>query len=101
VSPGGGTGGFSLHDAHELLSWNARPIRCVVGSRLREGAGRMTAVGKLAVRTRPARSSTALDPAPTAQVDPLETVMTAPPGEPLRWKADDQVPCDRAATICA
>ena len=36
-----------------------------------------------------------------AKVDPLETFMTAPPGEPRRRKADDQVPCDRAVTICA
>jgi hypothetical protein len=30
------------------------------------------------------RSSTALDP----QTDPSPTLMTAPPGEPLRWQAD-------------
>jgi hypothetical protein len=101
MSPGGGTGGFSLHDPHELLSWNARPIRCVLGPRLREGAGRMTAVGKLAVRTRPARPSTALDPEPTAQADPLETFMPALPGEQRRRIADDQVPCEPAVTMCA
>ena len=49
----------------------------------------------------PSRSSAALDPEPTAQTDPEPTFMTAPPGEPRRRKADDQVPCDRAVTICA
>src|SRR6266567_8099700 len=36
-----------------------------------------------------------------AGLDPLETLMTAPPGEPLRRKADDQVPSERPATMCA
>jgi hypothetical protein len=29
------------------------------------------------------------------------TLMTAPPGEPRRWKPDDQIPRDWAMTICA
>ena len=29
--------------------------------------------------------------------DPNPTFMTAPPGERLRRKADDRIPCDRAA----
>jgi hypothetical protein len=37
----------------------------------------------------------------TAVLDPLETFMTAAPGEPLRRKADDKVPCGRAVTIYA
>ena len=28
------------------------------------------------------------------------TFLTAPPGEPCRRKTDDQVPCDRAITMC-
>ena len=43
----------------------------------------------------PSRSSTALDPEPTAQTDPQETFMTAPPDESLYRKADDQMPSDR------
>ena len=34
-------------------------------------------------------------------LDPFETFMASPPGQPVRRKADDQVPCDRVVTICA
>jgi hypothetical protein len=33
----------------------------------------------------------------TGQIDPNPTFMTAPPGERLRRKADDRIPCDCAA----
>ena len=47
----------------------------------------------------PARLSIAVRPGPVAQADPLETFMPAPPCEPLRWNADDQVPCDQAVIL--
>jgi hypothetical protein len=37
----------------------------------------------------------------TAPVDPELSFLTVPRGEQLRRKADDQVPRDRAVTMCA
>jgi transposase len=37
----------------------------------------------------------------TGRFDPEPPLLTAPPGEPLRRKADDQVPCVQRVTICA
>jgi hypothetical protein len=38
------------------------------------------------------KAAVAGPPARTAGFDPLQTFVTAPPGEPLRRKTDDQVP---------
>ena len=37
----------------------------------------------------------------TAAVDPQETFLTGPAGEPRCRKADDEVPCDRAVKMRA
>jgi hypothetical protein len=51
----------------------------------------MTAIGA----SRPLRRI----PAIVSFLNPQETFLTASPDEPLRRKADDQVPCDRAVTL--
>jgi hypothetical protein len=66
-----------------------------------QSARHPSAAGTVGQRRPCAVSSRSHERNRTAGVDPLETFVTAPPGEPLRRKAGDQVPCDPAATICA